>query len=156
MMAYGLPIQEENDPVVTVVDEALKQLALASTPGAFLVDTLPISKRSVSSQSPRKYQSYIIVQYLPDWLPGNSWKQTAEIYRKTLFEMVDLPYYKAKKLMVCSFAIFQPSKLILTMAQAEGTVTPSYTVDMLQARPHVTEEEEFEIKWSAASFYGGK
>lgn len=44
MMTYGYSIQEENDPVVEVVDRATTQFARASTPGAFLVDTLPMSE----------------------------------------------------------------------------------------------------------------
>ena len=44
MMTYGYRIRETDDPFVKVVDEATEQFAAASTPGAFLVDTLPMCK----------------------------------------------------------------------------------------------------------------
>ena len=41
MMAYGYPIQDDNDPFIDIVDKATEQFAVASMPGAFLVDTFP-------------------------------------------------------------------------------------------------------------------
>lgn len=41
MMTYGYNIMDHNDPFIDIVDKATEQFAVASTPGAFLVDTLP-------------------------------------------------------------------------------------------------------------------
>lgn len=40
-MAYGYKIEDENDPLVRIVDHATEEFALATTPGAFLADILP-------------------------------------------------------------------------------------------------------------------
>lgn len=45
MMTYGYPIKDSNDPFIDIVDKATEQFAQASSPGAFLVDTLPISTK---------------------------------------------------------------------------------------------------------------
>ena len=44
MMTYGYNIVDHNDPFIDIVDKATEQFAIASTPGAFLVDTLPFRK----------------------------------------------------------------------------------------------------------------
>lgn len=44
MMTYGYPIQDHNDPFIDIVDKATEQFAVASMPGAFLVDTFPWRK----------------------------------------------------------------------------------------------------------------
>jgi hypothetical protein len=44
MMTYGYSIMDHNDPLIDIVDKATEQFAIASIPGAFLVDTLPFRK----------------------------------------------------------------------------------------------------------------
>ena len=43
------------------------------------------------------------VRYLPDWLPGTGFKQTARAWRQTLYDMVDRPYNLVRKQMVRQF-----------------------------------------------------
>jgi len=43
---YGLTILRENDPLVTIAEEAMEAVMQAAVPGRFLVDTLPICERS--------------------------------------------------------------------------------------------------------------
>lgn len=47
MMTYGYPIQDHNDPFIDIVDKATEQFAVASMPGAFLVDTFPWRKYTI-------------------------------------------------------------------------------------------------------------
>ncbi|KAF9450386.1 cytochrome P450 [Macrolepiota fuliginosa MF-IS2] len=58
-VAYGITVEEENDPLVTNADISLKGIAEAGNPGSFLVDLFPIMK------------------YVPDWFPGAGWKRKA-------------------------------------------------------------------------------
>ena len=43
-VAYGIDVQSVNDPFVVMVEECMKTISTAGTPGAFLVDSLPIRK----------------------------------------------------------------------------------------------------------------
>lgn len=63
-MAYGITIQEDNDPAVYIAETALASLAVAANPGTFLVDTFPI------------------MRYIPSWFPGAGWKKKAEYWRR--------------------------------------------------------------------------
>ena len=73
MIAYGYPVQEGDDPYVDLADKALDEIAQATTPGAFLVDSLPI------------------LQYVPAWFPGAHFKTLAAQWREHVIQMVDVP-----------------------------------------------------------------
>ncbi|KAF9447118.1 cytochrome P450, partial [Macrolepiota fuliginosa MF-IS2] len=62
-VAYGITIEEKNDPIVTNVEVCLEGLAEAGNPGSFLVDIFPMMK------------------YIPDWFPGAAWKRKAARWR---------------------------------------------------------------------------
>lgn len=47
-MSHGYQVQEGEDPVVNIVDKAVEQFSLATAPGAFLVDVLPIRAQFLS------------------------------------------------------------------------------------------------------------
>lgn len=51
-IAYGIDVQEENDPYVDAAERALVSLGLGIAPGAFLVESIPALK------------------YVPEWFPG--------------------------------------------------------------------------------------
>ena len=46
------------------------------------------------------YDTFIPVRYLPDWMPGASFKQTARAWKQTLGNMVDNPYKFVREQMV--------------------------------------------------------
>ncbi|KAF9006260.1 cytochrome P450 [Hymenopellis radicata] len=54
------------------------QLSVASTPGAFLVDFIPMLKS------------------LPDWFPGAGFKRTAKMWAKDLEDMINVPFEHVK------------------------------------------------------------
>ncbi|KAG5650874.1 hypothetical protein H0H81_010674 [Sphagnurus paluster] len=72
--AYGLQIQEKDDPYVTISHRAFESLNVASVPGAFLVDFLPILK------------------YVPNWMPFASFKRRAKEWRELVLATVDPPF----------------------------------------------------------------
>ncbi|EJC98992.1 cytochrome P450 monooxygenase [Fomitiporia mediterranea MF3/22] len=76
------------------------------------------------------------LRYLPDWIPGMDFKRTAARWRKTITEVAEKPYAFVNKQM------------------ADGAATPSYTSKLLN-KDNLSPEEQFVVKWSAASLYSG-
>lgn len=76
------------------------------------------------------------VRYLPDWLSGTGFKRTARLWRKTVTDLVERPYAFVKQQM------------------AQGKYEPSFVSQLLD-KGNLDPEEEFNIKYSAGSLYGG-
>jgi len=76
------------------------------------------------------------LRYIPAWFPGARFKKTAAEWSKTLDEMAEGPHQFVKQQM------------------AAGNAEPSFSSRLLE-EPGLTEEQEFDIKWSAASLYSG-
>jgi cytochrome P450 len=110
------------DPLVDVVDEALTQVSMAFVPGKWAVDMLPF------------------LEYLPEWLPGSSFKATARHWKQTLMYAVEVPYKFSKDRM------------------ASGEVRTSFvskSIEQAREKNAFDAEAEHAIKWSAASMYTG-
>lgn len=73
-IAYGLEVQDENDPYTKLAEEANRTVLEACVPGAFLVDSIPILK------------------YVPEWVPGASFKKKAREWKELATTMVEKPY----------------------------------------------------------------
>ena len=67
---------------MNVVDRAVTQFSEAVTPGAFLVDVFPL------------------LRYIPSWVPGAGFQKKAREWRKTMLDMVDIPYLMVKQRIV--------------------------------------------------------
>ncbi|KAJ2934996.1 hypothetical protein H1R20_g2118, partial [Candolleomyces eurysporus] len=78
-IAYGLEIQQENDPHLKRSEAVVHALTTAAVPGAFLVDALPI------------------LRYVPAWFPGASFQQKAREWREAIRQTLEIPYAEAKK-----------------------------------------------------------
>lgn len=78
-VVYGIEVLPEDDPYVRLAELAVQPLIVASTPGAFLVDTFPILKA------------------VPDWMPFAGFKRKAKAWRKLARAMVDVPFEAAKR-----------------------------------------------------------
>ncbi|KAJ7753359.1 cytochrome P450 [Mycena maculata] len=78
LITYGYQVKEHDDPIIKVLFTAAHNLSDAVTPGAFLVDTLPI------------------LRYLPSWMPGGGFHKTAAKWNKTLAATVELPFNYVK------------------------------------------------------------
>ncbi|KJA23927.1 hypothetical protein HYPSUDRAFT_39442 [Hypholoma sublateritium FD-334 SS-4] len=76
------------------------------------------------------------LKYIPTWFPGAGFQKTAAEWSKTLVQMAEGPHQFVKQQM------------------ADGTAEPSFTSRLL-GEPGLTDEQEFDIKWSAASLYSG-
>ncbi|KAJ2919994.1 hypothetical protein MD484_g422, partial [Candolleomyces efflorescens] len=78
-VAYGIEIQQENDPYIQLAEDANHGVIVAAIPGRFLVDSIPVLK------------------HVPAWFPGASFMQKAREWYKLTRMMVEVPYADAKK-----------------------------------------------------------
>ncbi|KAF8523968.1 cytochrome P450 [Hysterangium stoloniferum] len=78
---YGLNVLPDNDPYVSLIEEALATISHVGRPGAFLVDILPI------------------LRYIPGWLPGAGFQKQAKIGRKVLGDAADVPFKAVKDML---------------------------------------------------------
>ena len=82
MITYGYSVQEGTDSYVDIADKVLDEFARATTPGALLVDVLPV------------------LRYIPSWFPGAHFQRLAAEWRDHLTQMVETPFELVKKQMV--------------------------------------------------------
>ncbi|KAI0824885.1 cytochrome P450 [Trametes gibbosa] len=83
-LAYGYEVarDQDQDPLVQVVEVAMQGFAKASEPGAFLIDSFPV------------------LRHVPEWLlPNGGFKALARRMRKELDEMYDRPFAFVKEQM---------------------------------------------------------
>ncbi|KAJ8689905.1 hypothetical protein PTI98_012762 [Pleurotus ostreatus] len=73
-VVYGIDVVPKDDYYITIAERALDGMAKAASPGAFLVDILPILK------------------YVPAWFPGASFQKKAKEWKKVTLEMRDAPF----------------------------------------------------------------
>ncbi|KAF8983950.1 cytochrome P450 [Cyathus striatus] len=78
-LAYGINIERTNDPFIKLEEEAIRTLAIASVPGAFLVDIIPALK------------------YVPEWFPGAGFKRTAREWKKLALASRDVPFEEGER-----------------------------------------------------------
>ncbi|PFH47416.1 hypothetical protein AMATHDRAFT_67760 [Amanita thiersii Skay4041] len=78
-LAYGINVLPANDPHVYLAEKALNGFGQAATPGAFLVDALPILK------------------HVPSFLPGAGFKRKAAEWRNWMIDFVEIPFAAAQK-----------------------------------------------------------
>jgi predicted YcjX-like family ATPase len=84
-VAYGIEVQESDDPYITLAQEALNGLNEAAIPGAFLVDFFPILK------------------YVPSWFPGAGFQKKAAHWRAVNASMIEKPFRYVKEQLVKPF-----------------------------------------------------
>jgi len=80
-IAYGITVQESDDPYISIAEEALNGLAEAGIPGTFWVDLVPILK------------------YIPSWFPGASFQKKAARWRELNNAMAEKPFCHVKELL---------------------------------------------------------
>ena len=85
MVSHGYEVREGEDPLIDIVEAALAQAAVVLTPGAFLVDSFPL------------------LRYFPNWLPGAGYKKNINEWRSVFGRMADVPHSFVKERMVRTF-----------------------------------------------------
>lgn len=76
-----------------IVKKAMNDLSYLSRPGSYMVNYLPI------------------LRFMPSWLPGGTFKIEAKQYRKTLSEMIDIPFELVKEQVVRTVVLFHHGRL---------------------------------------------
>lgn len=134
-VAYGHQIVSDDDPYVSLAQDAQEKFSLAATPNTFAVDWFPIRRYYILS-SLFLLHGFIIVRYLPDWVPGAGFKVIARQWRAELMYLLRMPITNVKEQI------------------RVNTAQPSYAATLL-SRESCTEEMENEVAWSALSLYTG-
>ncbi|RXW22176.1 hypothetical protein EST38_g3685 [Candolleomyces aberdarensis] len=112
-IAYGLEIQQENDPYLKRSEAVVNALGSAGVPGAFLVDALPILK------------------YVPAWFPGASFKRKAREWRETIRETLEIPFAEVKK--ATESGKYKISVVSASLQKIEeGTKDEAFTEEIIQ------------------------
>ncbi|KAF4610328.1 hypothetical protein D9613_010451 [Agrocybe pediades] len=73
-VTYGITIASKDDHYIALAEKALEGMGQAASPGAFLVDLIPALK------------------YVPEWVPGASFKRKAREWRAAVMGMKDAPF----------------------------------------------------------------
>ncbi|KAK0200101.1 cytochrome P450 [Desarmillaria ectypa] len=78
-ITYGYDVKSDNDEMVALVNCAMEELSVASTPGQFLVDIIPM------------------LRHIPEWLPGAGFKSKAKQWAQDLRNMINVPFEMVKQ-----------------------------------------------------------
>ncbi|KAI0634016.1 cytochrome P450 [Trametes polyzona] len=73
-IAYGIDIEKENIPYMTIAEEALTTFAATFVPGKYLVETFPV------------------LRLLPSWFPGARFKREGAAWKKKVQRLRDTPW----------------------------------------------------------------
>jgi hypothetical protein len=84
-IAYGITVQESDDPYISIAEEALMGLSEAAVPGAFWVDLVPILK------------------YVPSWFPGAGFQKKPARLGELANAMAERPFRYVKEQVVRLF-----------------------------------------------------
>lgn len=123
-MAYGYTIDpNKSDVLVKLIDQVMLNFALAAVPMAWAVDIIPA------------------LRFLPDGIPGISFKQTARQWHKTIHDAAYLPYSFVRRQMT-SFT--NQSSYVSKLVQKLSS----------SGNGKLSAEDEHAIIWSATSLYG--
>lgn len=106
----------KSDPIVTNTNQVMEDFSRATTPGAWAVDLIPWLK------------------YVPKWMPGAGFHQTAKVFRDRLMHSIEDPYHYVKQQMT------------------KGNDDVSYVAGLIKdVHRQIDPEEESVISWTAAS-----
>ncbi|KAK7031931.1 cytochrome P450 [Favolaschia claudopus] len=78
-ITYGIDVCETEDPYINIAEKAMHGLSVASVPGAFLVESLPVLK------------------YVPDWVPGAGFKRNAKEWKKWTCDLLEVPFKETQR-----------------------------------------------------------
>ncbi|XP_006457263.1 hypothetical protein AGABI2DRAFT_123130 [Agaricus bisporus var. bisporus H97] len=120
-LIYGLPVQRINDPFIHSIAEPSKRSGEAASAGKYLVNIIPILK------------------YIPEWMPGTTFKRVAREIRVDLNRITNVPFENVLKNM------------------RDGTAPESFVSVSLEDHRHRPnfEMQETSIKYAAAQIFGG-
>ena len=121
-ITFGMEIKSQDDPYVILAGNAMESLSKTGNAGLYLgtcvllptgvviiadastVDFIPFCKRFQSDRVLFN-ASLLIVQYLPNWLPGTGFKREASEWNTYVKRLYDEPFQFVKQQLVRSTKI---------------------------------------------------
>ena len=91
-IAYGLDIHTSDDPYLKRAEECLGIIDKAGNPGSFLVDIVPPCAHCSFLFSSLCLKCSSLVKYVPEWMPGASFKRKAREWRGVAERFYTIPF----------------------------------------------------------------
>lgn len=99
--SYGIEPKGKDDPFIARAVQVAIGFAAAASPGAFLVDFIPVLK------------------YVPEWMPGAAWKRFARHHRTVSTESREIPFNEILELHVSTPArLLNRNTLLMSSIEA--------------------------------------
>lgn len=149
-IVFGHQVKSIDDEYLTIASKGGRTIAAAGAVGSHIVDLIPPRKLVVLPKSRCHNNFGYAVRFLPDWLPGTSFKHLPPGTREDLAAMRYVPYNHVKENMVHFLQIILP--LNLMNLQAAGTARSCYVSDLLEDTKFQDEEG---VRDTAANVYSG-
>ena len=100
-IAYGIDVEPENDPYLMRAETNVQIASEVAIPGTYLVVSFTFGTMVVLKTVCLDAKDTIpILKYVPSWMPGAGFKRKAKKWAKDVEDMINLPFEKAKKLIV--------------------------------------------------------
>lgn len=109
MIAYGYKTNEDDDPLIKLVDVATDQFSKLTEAGGHIIDVFPL------------------LRYIPSWVPGINFHKTISKCKATLEEMANVPHNFVKQQMAEGAAV--PS---FTSTRLEGKILTPEQEDIVK------------------------
>jgi hypothetical protein len=87
-IGYGISVQENDDPYISVAEEVLDGLTKSGVVGAFWVDFLPFLK------------------HVPSWVPGAGFQKKAARWREVNHIMAEKPFRYVREQLVTTILFY--------------------------------------------------
>jgi hypothetical protein len=102
-IAYGLDIRTSDDPYLKRAEECLQIIDKAGNPGSFFVDIIPACNALLffisAPRVPDRSSIISLVKYVPEWMPGASFKRKAREWRGVAERFYTIPFDFVKQSM---------------------------------------------------------
>jgi hypothetical protein len=100
-VVYGIKVLARQDPYIDTAEKAIEGLIVATNPGSFLVDVIPMRASHAPSHNVRVPPD-CAVKYVPEWFPGASFQTKARHWRQLAVKMNTAPFEAVKQSLVSS------------------------------------------------------
>jgi hypothetical protein len=119
-IAYGIDVQEFDDPYLSLAEEALNGLNQAAILGTFWVDLFPLLK------------------YVPNWFPGAGFQKKAAHWRKVNATLAEKPFRYVEEQLVGEPFFFESlmSFVHAIILQKNGEAAPCLAATLIDRLPH--------------------
>lgn len=95
---YGIDVVERDDPYIVSQKRASRAIAMATTPGTFIVESFPLREPpSFGVQHTHQHSSAPTVKYLPTWFPFVEFKKMAVKWQDDAHDALWRPFKAVRK-----------------------------------------------------------